>query len=122
DDAGHLVAHRLARPRGHDRQRVAAAEDGSDHALLPRAERLVSEMPLERLARLRQLLCAVRSLHARPFASTVMVPQPTAPRGWLRPRPASFAPRPCSRRLAHRMRTPPTKAILPRPATDGKKK
>ena len=79
-------------------------------------------MPLERLASLRQLLHAAYPLHARPFASTVMAPQPTAPRGWLRPRPASFALRPCSRRLAHRIRTPPTKAILPRPATDGKKK
>ena len=44
-DAGHLIADRLARARGHDRQRVAAAKDGRDHALLPRPEASVSEMP-----------------------------------------------------------------------------
>ncbi len=43
-DAGHLVAHRLARARGHDRQRVAAGEDRLHHALLPRTELLVAEM------------------------------------------------------------------------------
>ena len=53
DDGGHLVAHRLARARGHDRQRVATAEDRLDDALLPRPKGLVAEVLLQRLARLR---------------------------------------------------------------------
>ena len=51
--AGYLVAHRLARARGHDRQRVATAEDRLDDALLPRPKGLVAEVLLQRLARLR---------------------------------------------------------------------
>ena len=50
-DAGHLVAHRFAGARGHDRQRVAAGEDRLHHTLLPGPERVVAEMVLERLLR-----------------------------------------------------------------------
>ena len=55
-DARHLVAHRLARPRGHDRERVAPGQQRFHHALLSRAERVVPKVVLERLARLVQVV------------------------------------------------------------------
>ena len=76
-DAGHLVAHRLAGARGHDRQRVAAGKDGLHHALLPGPELLVAEMlPQCRLRGHRLNHRALPSLGIRALARlAIMIPQ-----------------------------------------------
>ena len=107
-DARHLVAHRLAGARGHDRQRVAARKQRVHHFPLPRAKRVVPETLLERPAR--QLSPVHESVFPR-----------HSPRPTLRPCPHGRAARRACTAWAHlsrRARAPRGRtgtALFPRP-------
>ena len=77
---GHLIAQRLARPRGHDGQHVAALKERGDDALLAGPEALVTEGFSEDVVRFHAGTCS-GSTAIRGMLIVFVVPKPN----WIPP-------------------------------------